>query len=313
MRLPVLSPRPLAIISSSANSVPSKNNTSALAMRASRSSVTWAQAGRIDEPLARGLHRDADRSLADLVGADVPLLEPQRNLAGNREQFELDARQRLEWLAKADRAARRDGAVDDVEHAIGADRVQRRLRGEDDERLALAQRQKAGRGIDLGVGQDDGADRRMAPLALWVQRRRRQDLLAQVDRGVEQEPVCAVDGEREARLGARLDTAVAAPGEAADRGSRSSTAARRRRRPSRARAPLGARLAGDIVEARRDAGGAAGRRGEARPFTSERAAASRSRSPDERVMANEVTAPDGPIAKETPTIPLAPRARAAAG
>src|SRR5580698_901198 len=45
MRLPVLSPRPLAIISSSANKVPSKNNTSALAMRASRSSVTWAQPG----------------------------------------------------------------------------------------------------------------------------------------------------------------------------------------------------------------------------------------------------------------------------
>src|ERR1700691_78609 len=45
IRLPVLSPRPLAIISSSANSVPSKNNTSALAMRALRSSVTRAQPG----------------------------------------------------------------------------------------------------------------------------------------------------------------------------------------------------------------------------------------------------------------------------
>src|SRR5277367_4521005 len=45
MRLPVLSPRPLAIISSSANNVPSKNNTSALAMRASRSSLTRAQPG----------------------------------------------------------------------------------------------------------------------------------------------------------------------------------------------------------------------------------------------------------------------------
>src|SRR5258708_31127640 len=45
MRLPVLSPRPLAIISSSANKVASQNNTSALAMRASRSSVTRAQPG----------------------------------------------------------------------------------------------------------------------------------------------------------------------------------------------------------------------------------------------------------------------------
>ena len=77
--------------------------------------------------------------------ADLSLLEPQRDLAGNREQFELDAGQGLEWFAEADGAARRDGAVDHVEHAIGADRVQRRLRAEEDERLALAQRQKAGR------------------------------------------------------------------------------------------------------------------------------------------------------------------------
>ena len=148
--------------------------------------------------------------------ADVPLLEPQRNLAGNGEQFELEAGQGLEGLAEADGAARRDGAIDGVEHPVGPDRVERRLRAEDRERLALAQRQQAGRRIDLGVGQDDGGDRRMASLALRLERRRRQNLLAQVDRGVEQEPVRAVDAEREARLGARLDPLVAAPGEPAD-------------------------------------------------------------------------------------------------
>jgi hypothetical protein len=31
------------------------------------------------------------------------------------------------------------------------------------------------------------------------------------------------------------------------------------------------------------------------------------------VIANEATAPDGPMANETPTTPLAPRARAASG
>ena len=113
--------------------------------------------------------------------------------------------QRLEWFAKTHGAARRDGAVDDVEHAIGADRVERRLRAEENERLALAQGQKAGRRIDLGVGQDDGADRRMAPFALRMQRGRRQDLLAQIDRGVEQDPVLSVDAERDAHLRARLD------------------------------------------------------------------------------------------------------------
>ena len=49
------------------------------------------------------------------------------------------------------------------------------------------------------------------------------------------------------------------------------------------------------------------------PCTRERAAASRSWSPEERVIANEVTAPDGPMVKLTPTTPCAPRARAAGG
>ena len=165
--------------------------------------------------------------------------------------------QRLEWFVQGDGAARRDGAVDDVEHAIGADRVQRRLRAEEVERLALAQSQKAGRGIDLGVGQDDGADRRMAPLALGLERGRRQDLLTQIDRGVEQEPVFAVDAEREAGLGARLDSRVAAPGEAAD-----AAAAVPLRHAAAGAEPstsaLRERLVGGIVEARRDVGGAAG-------------------------------------------------------
>jgi hypothetical protein len=87
------------------------------------------------------------------------------------------------------RTARRYVAVDDVEHAIGADRIQRRLRAKQDKRLAFAQRQKSSRGIDLGVGENNRADWRMAPRALGVQRRRRQDLLTQIDRGVEQEPI----------------------------------------------------------------------------------------------------------------------------
>ncbi len=53
--------------------------------------------------------------------------------------------------------------------------------------------------------------------------------------------------------------------------------------------------------------------GKRAPCTSERAAASRSRSPEERVIAKELTAPDGPIENDTPTTPLAPRARAVEG
>ena len=86
--------------------------------------------------------------------------------------------QRLELFAERYGLARRDGAINDVEHTIGADRIQRRVRAKKGERLTLTQRQKASRRIHLGVGQYDGADRRMAPLALRVQRGRRQDLLA---------------------------------------------------------------------------------------------------------------------------------------
>ena len=49
------------------------------------------------------------------------------------------------------------------------------------------------------------------------------------------------------------------------------------------------------------------------PCMRERAAASRSLSPEERVIANELTAPDGPMENDTPTTPFAPRARAAGG
>ncbi len=172
--------------------------------------------GRIDESFAARFHRDADRRLADIVGRDVSLLEPQRDLAGNREQFELDPRQGLKLFAEPYGATRSNGSIDHVEDAVGPDRIQRRLSAKEIKRLALAQRQKARRRIDLGVGQNNGADRRMTPSALRVKRRRRQDLLTQIDRGVEQEPVRSVDGQRNAHLRARLDPLVAAPGEAAD-------------------------------------------------------------------------------------------------
>src|SRR5258708_34849079 len=86
--------------------------------------------GRKDDFFPRRFHRDADRRLADVVGADVPLFEPQWDLAGNGEQFELNAWQWLELFTELDGAARRNVAVDHVEHAIGPDRIQRRLGAE---------------------------------------------------------------------------------------------------------------------------------------------------------------------------------------
>ena len=49
------------------------------------------------------------------------------------------------------------------------------------------------------------------------------------------------------------------------------------------------------------------------PYTRERAAPSRTLSPEEGVIANDDSAPDGPMVKATKTVPLAPRARAARG
>ena len=57
--------------------------------------------------------------------------------------------------------------------------------------------------------------------------------------------------------------------------------------------------------------GPAGGGGKWADWTRLRAAASRSSSPEEWVIANDVSAPDAPIVKATPTMPLAPRARAA--
>jgi hypothetical protein len=45
--------------------------------------------------------------------------------------------------------------------------------------------------------------------------------------------------------------------------------------------------------------------------TTARAAASRSLSPEERVIANDASAHEAPMVKVTPTTPLAPRGRAA--
>ena len=95
-------------------------------------------ARRIDELAARRFDCDPDRALADFVGLDLFPLEPQRNLAGNREQFDRQPWQRLERLAELDCAARHDVAADDVEDAVRADRVEIDRRAPDGERLALA-------------------------------------------------------------------------------------------------------------------------------------------------------------------------------
>ena len=71
---------------------------------------------------------------------------------------------------------------------LRADHVQGRARAPDRERLPLAQREQPRRVIDVGIGQENGGDRRVASLAARLHGGGREDLLAEIDRGVEQEP-----------------------------------------------------------------------------------------------------------------------------
>ena len=68
----------------------------------------------------------------------------------------------------------------------------------------LAHRQQPGDRVDLAIGQDHARDRAVAELAMFgMQLRRRNKLLAQVGRGVDEKPVLAVGADRDRALGAR--------------------------------------------------------------------------------------------------------------
>ena len=62
---------------------------------------------------------------------------------------------------------------------------------------------RPGDGIDFAIGQDHAGDRAVAKLpGLGMKLRRRDQLLAQIGRGVDQEPVLAVGADRDRGLGA---------------------------------------------------------------------------------------------------------------
>ena len=93
--------------------------------------------------------------------------------------------------------------VQHVEDAVGLqDRKHLGVRV-DRERRAFAHRQQARDRIDLAIGQDHARDRAVAKLAgLGMKLRRRDQLLAQIGRRIDQEPVLAVGADRDRSLGA---------------------------------------------------------------------------------------------------------------
>ena len=107
----------------------------------------------------------------------------------------------------------------------------------DRERRAFAHRQQARDRIDLAIGQDHAGDRAVAQLAgLGMKLRRRDQLLAQIGRGVDQKPVLAVGADRDRGLGA-LKFGMFAFALSGTPDIRNSTAERRHlpRRPGRRR------------------------------------------------------------------------------
>ena len=104
-----------------------------------------------------------------------------------------------------------------VEHRIGRDRREALGRAVERERLALAQIEQAGDLVDLGAGEHHRRDRAVAQSLARVERAGSGELGAQVGGGVEQHPVRAVGRYGYARLGAKLNPAVALPSEATDR------------------------------------------------------------------------------------------------
>jgi hypothetical protein len=71
--------------------------------------------------------------------------------------------------------------------------------------------------VNITIGDIDARDWGLPAGTARVQRRRRDDLLAKVGRGIKQKPTFAVSTDRQARLTSWLDPLVAVPSQLADR------------------------------------------------------------------------------------------------
>ena len=70
--------------------------------------------------------------------------------------------------------------------------------------------------IDLAAGQQECLDGAAARAAAWMQYRRPPNLLRQIGRGIDENPILAVGGDGETGLGTRPNPWIAGPGQLAD-------------------------------------------------------------------------------------------------
>src|SRR5262249_17319655 len=85
---------------------------------------------------------------------------------------------------------------------VGLQHAEHALARKDRERLALAQMQEAPDSIDIRAGEDDSLDWRRAKTMTGMEDRIGLDLLAEVRRGIDQEPAFAVAAHGKRCLGA---------------------------------------------------------------------------------------------------------------
>ena len=170
--------------------------------------------GHIGE-LAR---RPDERHACGLAGfrADERIcsLQIERRLAGNGEELDLQAGGLYE-LGRRDRHPLDHLVRQHAEYRVLAQGGVDRREGDEAKGLAFAQGEEPRDVVDIGIGQDDGRDRRVSSGRARPQLGRRAELLRQVGRGVEENPALAVTGRGETRLGARYNAQVAVPGEGA--------------------------------------------------------------------------------------------------
>ena len=145
------------------------------------------------------LKADGVAVAAAVVFFFAAFFEEKRDFSGHCEGFDGQAKINAgacQWrrLIECERDARHLIGCADIENRIGVQCRQNAVRAVDRKRLAFAQIDQAGDVIDVGIGHDDGLDRRIAQAAIdeGMQFRRVVDLLAQIGRRVEQHPVAAV-------------------------------------------------------------------------------------------------------------------------
>ena len=213
MPCPVLLPRPAAINSSSRHTVPSKKTSGAPASRDLRSSVTLGAGGEEIEILARRLVTDPkpERIAGAVVACRDEPCPPDttrscRATANGRismPEGEPSGSAGSNALSTSIGCAPHILFAQHVEDAVGLQDRQHPGVRIDRERPAFAHRQQPRDRVDFAIGQDDARDRTVAKLAgLRVKLRRRDQLLAQIGRRIDQKPVIAVGADRDRGLGA---------------------------------------------------------------------------------------------------------------